>query len=286
MKQVCTRLGAVLLICGILLFFQEKQSKYAAIAYGEPVDIYADGFADVQLLEEGLPIDADTNMLMGSFGYSEVTYEDRPKDKYYYYILPIPVGQSELYFVACEVSAKSADYKTYEKLAEETMAYIYMEADTLSSEEIHLSGGLVELDADLYNYMLEEIEQIGWFEDEATLRKYVLPLTFTSVDKTYTKNLFTSTMTIIVVGTVLLLYGLLVDIRYAPRLKQLRALRNRTVNIAGVDYCIALMKVDRMIWAGKTKKAKKELMKVYKASEDEADRIIQNWDAITSLPRT
>lgn len=286
MKKFCLKAGAILLFFGILLGFVE--ADYVKIAYNEPVDIYGEGLDDVSQLESGLAIDTEVFMLMECFASEETTTTRRngstvDKDTDYYYILPVFV-EDEVYYVGFCVDSENENLRTYERMVEETMAYMYGESGTLGSYSVEISGGLTELDEELYDYMLYYFREHEVFESDAQMEKYVLPITFVTVNRESTKIMFYISIVMLGLGAVLFLYGIFGDRKYSARRKQLKKISNVTVNINGVNYYVERMEsVDRNIWSGKYDKAKKELMEVFKASEADADRIIAEWNQITGI---
>lgn len=286
MKRFCLKAGIVLLLLGAMLAFTE--TDYVKIAYNEPVDIYEEGLDDASQIERGLAIDTEVFMLMDCFASEQTTTTRRngstiDKDTDYYYILPIFV-EDEIYYVGFCVDSENENLRTYDRMVEETMAYMYGESSTLGSYAVKISGGLKELDDELYDYMLDYFREHEVFESDAQMEKYVLPLTYTNIDKTATKVMFYISIIMFVLGVPMLGYGIFGDRKYSARRKQLKKMSNVTVNINGVNFYVGRMEsVDRNIWSGKYDKAKKELMVAFKASEADADRIIAEWNQITGI---
>ena len=286
MKRFCLKAGIVLLLLGAMLAFTE--TDYVKIAYNEPVDIYEEGLDDASQIERGLAIDTEVFMLMDCFASEQTTTTRRngstiDKDTDYYYILPIFV-EDEIYYVGFCVDSENENLRTYDRMVEETMAYMYGESSTLGSYSVKISGGLKELDDELYDYMLDYFREHEVFESDAQMEKYVLPLTYTNIDKTATKVMFYISIIMFVLGVPMLGYGIFGDRKYSARRKQLKKMSNVTVNINGVNFYVERMEsVDRNIWSGKYDKAKKELMVAFKASEADADRIIAEWNQITGI---
>lgn len=286
MKRFCLKAGIVLLLLGAMLAFTE--TDYVKIAYNEPVDIYEEGLDDASQIERGLAIDTELFMLMDCFASEQTTTTRRnestiDKDTDYYYILPIFV-EDEIYYVGFCVDSENENLRTYDRMVEETMAYMYGESSTLGSYSVKISGGLKELDDELYDYMLDYFREHEVFESDAQMEKYVLPLTYTNIDKTATKVMFYISIIMFVLGVPMLGYGIFGDRKYSARRKQLKKMSNVTVNINGVNFYVGRMEsVDRNIWSGKYDKAKKELMVAFKASEADAERIIAEWNQITGI---
>lgn len=286
MKRFCLKTGFVLLVLGALLAFTE--TDYVKIAYNEPVDIYEEGLDDASQIERGLAIDTDVQMLMECFVTEETTNTRKngstiDRDIDYYYILPIVV-EDDIYYVGFCVDSENENLRTYENMVDETMAYLYGQSSTMGSYSVEVSGGLKEMDDEIYDYMLEYFTEKNLFASDTDMKEHVLPLTYTKVDREATKFLLYLSIVMLVAGAAMLLYGILGDGKYSARRKQLKKLENKSININGIAYCIARMEsVDRKIWNGQHDKAKKELMQAFKASDQEAERIIAEWNQITGI---
>lgn len=287
MKKFCLKAGIFLLFFGGLLAFTE--TDYVKIAYNEPVDIYGEGLEDASQIERGLAIDTDVQMLMECFASEETTTTRKggstiSTDTDYYYTLPIFVD-GETYYVGFCVDSKNEHLTTYDKMVEETMAYLYGESSTIGSYSVEVSGGLKEMDEELYAYMQSYFRERNLFASEAEMEKYVLPLTYTNVDREATKIMLYISIIMLVGGAAMLLYAILGDRKYSARRKQFKKLGNKTININGINYNVDRMDtLDRKIWSGQHDKAKKELMQAFKASDQDAERIIAEWEQITGIP--
>ena len=65
-----------------------------------------------------------------------------------------------------------------------------MESEEVDAAPVHITGGLVTLDDELYKYMKQWFAEAGWFADEADIEKYVLPLSFSEENYTSLKIVF------------------------------------------------------------------------------------------------
>ena len=177
LKNVC--IGILI----VLLIFMYGGRTLTKMAFSEPMDIYEDVVTDEDLLKQGLAIDTELPLLMECFG-SQTTNKTNGYDNStlvgdakYYYIMPIWVGE-ETYYVALETSSKNDNYDMLKKLSQSTMDWCYMESEEIDAAPVHITGGLVSLDDELYKYMKQWFEEAEWFEDEADIEKYVLQLSF------------------------------------------------------------------------------------------------------------
>ena len=179
----------------VLLILMYGGSALTRMAFSEPADIYEDVLTDVGRLRRGFAIETELPFLMECFGSATSTqtngYDNSTLigDATYYYIMPVWVGE-ETYYVALETSAKNDNYDMLKELSRSTMDWIYMESEEINASPVHITGGLVTLDDELYKYMKQWFEETGWFEDEADVEKYVLPLSFSEENFTSLKIVF------------------------------------------------------------------------------------------------
>lgn len=188
-KNIC--IGVLVLVL-VLMYGGGMGTK---IAFSRPVDIYEDVLSDAGLLKRGLAIETQLPLLMECFGYETSTqtngYDNSTLvgDAAYYYIMPVGAGE-ETYYVALKTSSKSKNYESLKKLSQSTMNLIYAEPEEADAAPVAITGGLVSLDDELYQYMKQWFRETGWFEDEADIEKYVLPLSFSEENYTSLRIIF------------------------------------------------------------------------------------------------
>lgn len=180
----------------VLLILMYGGSALTRMAFSKPVDVYEDILDDAGRLKRGLAVETELPLLMECFGSETSTqtngYDNSTliSDATYYYIMPVPVGE-ETYYVALETSSKNDNYDMLKKLSQSTMNRLYMmESEEIESAPVHITGGLTTLDDELYKYMKQWFEETGWFEDEADIEKYVLPLSFSEENYVSLKIVF------------------------------------------------------------------------------------------------
>ena len=165
----------------VLLILMFGGSSLTYMAFSRPVDIYENGLTDAGRLKRGFAIETDLPLLMECFGTQTSTrtngYDNSTLigDATYFYIMPIAVGE-ETYYVALETSSKNDNYNLLKKLSRSTRHNTNPE--DINAAPVHITGGLVTLDGELYKYMKQWFEKKEWFENEADIEKYVLPLSF------------------------------------------------------------------------------------------------------------
>lgn len=188
----------------VLLILMYGGSALTRMAFSKPVDVYEDILDDAGRLKRGLAIETELPLLMECFGSATSTqtngYDNSTLigDATYYYIMPVPVGE-ETYYVALETSSKNDNYDMLKKLSQSTMNRLYMvESEENEAEPVHITGGLTSLDDELYKYMKQWFEETEWFESEADIEKYVLPLSFSEENYMSLKIVFFVQLAIVV----------------------------------------------------------------------------------------
>lgn len=280
------KVGIVALILGIVLGVVGREAYM--IIFDEPTDIYEEVLEDPAEIKAGMAIETDIFMLLDCFGTSQVEYKNRSgstysTSSYDYYILPIFVGEDDTYYVAFEVSNRNDDRKTYEKIMEETYRYLSGEASSFGEDYVHLYGGLETLKDEMYDYMVEWFEEVEWFESEEELKEHVLPLYLSKVSKSNMTTTFYVNIALLIAGALFLILSFLVGGKDAARKKELKKLaKGKKITFGGRSYDLdKLDVVDQNIWKGYTQVAKNDLMRVYGATEEEADYAIANWNLLT-----
>lgn len=287
MKEFCLKAGLVLALIGAIA---TVVMRYQIISmFKEPVDIFMDGVESEEDIKGGLPIESDMYALLECFGSEEVTNKSRSgavtsKNTYYYYILPIFVGEEDTYYVAMKIHEDNDDLYECEQIAYETVSYLLGEIDYMGSQSVHISGYLEKLDKEKFGYMKDWFRESGFFTSSSDINKYVLSYVFVFGERDRVRTMSLIVLGALVLGIVLIVVSVLMDSKYKARRKQLQSLQGRTVTINGVALDVSRMEdVDKLIWQGKTEKAKKKLMKAYRADPMQASQIVDSWIQITGL---
>ncbi|GEM_PF-2980613 len=283
MREFLLKAGFVLAIIGVILCIFGRAEIISL--FKEPVDIFQDGLDSAGDIKTGLPIDTDISILVDNFGNEEITESNSgSKREYAYYILPVFVGNYDTYYVAIKTSVNGPDYKKYQEITEETLAYLYGESDTYGSTFIHTTGIIRKLDKEKYEYLREWFEQSGYFANESDIDKYVLPYILDNESAATRISIGIAALSLLGGGLILTVISLLAGRKYAARLKELKKSEGRIITINGLPFSIASMgDVDRLIWSGKNEKAMKTLISQYRATPGEAQEIISNWTRYTGM---
>jgi len=285
MKKNLLGTGIGFIILGIVFFVVFLTE--IRISLNEPVDIFVDGAESVDDIKTGMAIETDMYLLMESFGSVTSTTKTNGRvsstNKSYYYILPVFVGDEDTYYVAFKVSEDSKDLSKYNEIVDDTMAYLYGEQSTCGNYSIKISGGLHKLDKEGYEYMKDWFKDTEFFENDSDIDKYVLPYEFEELDSGFVKVIVCVCIGFVVLGVIFITIDISANKKDKKINAGLYALGDKTVAINGVEYYVAKMSdVNTLIYKGKNDKAKKVLMKTYKASDLEAQNIVDNWQSITS----
>lgn len=270
MKSVLVRFGLMfLLFAGIIGFVSWEE---IIISFSEPVDIYEDlpkDFNDVKAVETELYV------LMDVFASEQTTTKNRSghitsTDYDYYYVLPV-FTEEETYYAAVKVDSEKS--KPYDKLTDLTWSYLNGEVEMLGSKTIEFQGGFVKMEDDLYEYFEEWFEEEQFFESDAEMEKYLLPLVLEPIVYENVRILTYVMVGLIVVGGLMVFFGLRKGkIKYKPSAHPMIA-------INGVNYPSSNFEsVNKLVTKGDKVKAAKELQKITGIEADESTFVIDRWE--------
>ena len=260
MKNFLFKLGSGLIVGAIIFGFVSWKDMVAA--FSEPVDIsvdYPDSYDDVKA------VDTDIYELDGIFAEEEVT-SDSSKSIYYYYVMPVyTADEDEAYYVGLKVNKKNA--APYDRVVDSTIAYWTYESDTLT-ESVAFTGAFTEMEDELYGYFTESLE--GYFESEADMEKYVLPLVLEPMVFKNVRNMLFVMIGMLVLGGVMLFFAL--------RKPQLAAASRPVITINGINYPSSNVEsVNKMVKKGETANAVKELQRLTGVEPEVAASVVSNW---------
>ena len=285
MKNFLIKCGLIMsIVAAVVLFI----SRYSIISlFNKPVDIFAEGVENPDDIKPGMAIETDMYLLMDCFASEETSYKNRSgqvssTSTDYYYILPVFVGEEDTYYIAMEVSGKSDNLSTINRIANETMSYLMGTGDTFGSYSLDIRGYVTKLDKEAYGYMTDWFEDAQFFTSDAELDKYVLPYVFNFYIESRVKAMAIIFAVIFVLGIALLVLGLLKDRKYSERRKLLKK-SEKEITINGNSLRVCMMDdVDILVWKGATKKAENRIKK-YGANDTQAQQIIASWNEIVGL---
>lgn len=268
MKSVLRRLGFLCLVFAGIIAFTSWQEML--MSFSEPVDInedYPEDYDDVKAVE------TEINILLGSFAEEETTTKNKSgaitsKDYDYYYVIPV-FTEEETYYAGVKVD--SEDSKPYDRIVDETWAYLNGETAEFGSESVDFQGGFFKMEDELYKYFEEWFEDEGFFATEREMDKYLLPIVLEPFKYSNVRTLTYVMVGLIVLGVVLVVLG------FRPG-KPKEAPVNSVININDVNYPSSNFEnVNKLVKKGNTDKAVKELQAITGLDEANATSVINRW---------
>ncbi len=242
-------------------------------SFKKPVDLYADD-TDVTKLGRTDAVEADIYAVLDCFATETTTTKRNGavtgKSKDYYYIVPAFKGD-ETYYIG--VKSNSDDQRSYDKIADLTWAWLSGESSDFGEQSIHIEGCLKKMDKELLGYMKEWFEESEWFESEAEMEKYVLPVCLETVRFGTVKIMFLVGVGVFIVCAILIITGIISERKDSKKAKQ-----QTHVVINGVSYPKNTFDhVNRCILNKEKIFAVQELRDITGLDLEEAQKIIDNW---------
>lgn len=242
-------------------------------SFKKPVDLYADD-TDVTKLGRTDAVEADIYAVLDCFATETTTTKRNGavtgKSKDYYYIVPAFKGD-ETYYIG--VKSNSDDQRSYDKIADLTWAWLSGESSDFGEQSIHIEGCLKKMDKELLGYMKEWFEESEWFESEAEMEKYVLPVCLETVRFGTVKIMFLVGVGVFIVCAILIITGIISERKDSKKAKQ-----QTHVVINGVSYPKSTFDhVNRCILNKEKIFAVQELRDITGLDLEEAQKIIDNW---------
>lgn len=243
-------------------------------SFKKPVDLYADD-TDVTKLGRLDAVEADIYAVLDCFATETTTTKRNGavtgKSKDYYYIVPAFAGE-ETYYIG--VKSSSADQRSFDKIADLTWAWLSGESSDFGNQSIYVEGCLKKMDKELLGYMKEWFEESEWFESEAEMEKYVLPVCLETVRFDTVKVMFLVGIIVFVICAILIITGLISERKDSKKAKQ-----QTHVVINGVSYPKNTFDhVNRCILNKERIFAVQELRDITGLELEEAQKIIDNWN--------
>ncbi len=258
---------------------------YRNSAFSVPFVMKNNEFLSEKFLCKGTAVDAELVMIMDSFASENVSGVVRQKilgaDKYEYNIVPVFVGD-ETYYVGIKLTRNL--FLQAENVIKATSSYHYGE-EVIFDDSFEVEGTLLSMDEELYGYMSGWFAEMDWLSEEE-IGKYVLSVVIEPVEPEMVRIGAYLAIGLIMVGAVCIIVTFFIDVKYVRRARVLRKChgvieserRGKPISIPVKE----LDDVDMAMWKGQKEKARKILIKSYKATEQEADDIINRWVELTS----
>lgn len=283
MKSFLRYTSFVIAAVGVLLLM--ALYPYLNSAFSVPFPIKENEFISSSFLDEGIPVNANLSMIMDSFATETIGGKLREPifgtNKYEYNIVPVFVDD-KTYYVGIKLSEEQ--FAKAASVIENTDKYHYGE-EVAFEQFFDVEGIFISMDEELYGYMKEWFVEMGWLSEEE-IGQYVLPLVIEPVDANMVESATYMAVALVVAGIICFVITFFFDIKYRKRAKVLRKctgiieseLRGKPISIPVKE----LDDVDKAMWKGNKEKARKILIKSYKATEEEADDIVNRWILLTS----
>lgn len=284
LKSFLRYAGFLIALVGIFLFV--TLYPHWNSAFSVPFRVNANEFPNRNFLREGTAIDAELTMIMDSFASETVESRSRLNvlgtTRYEYNIVPVFIGD-DTYFVGIRLS--ETQLKDARVVIDNTENFLRGN-DVVFDKSFDRTATIVSMENELYEYMKDWFVEIEWFATENEINQYVLPLVIEMAEKDSVKNGIFVALGLIVTGVAVFIITFFMDGKYRRRAKALRKCDGIIEsNCFGMQISIPVKElddVDKAMWKGNRDKARKILIKTYKATEDEADDIVNRWVELTT----
>lgn len=260
------------IVAGISLFLIGKDG---IASLQKPVDLYADD-TNVTKLGNLKAVEADVYAVLDCYA-SEVTTTKRNgsvtgQSEDFYYIIPAFNGE-ETYYIGLKASEKNS--RAYDKLADITWEWLSGASSTYGESTEYIAGRMAKMDDELYDYMVEWFQEAEWFETDAEISKYVLPVYISPIISfNNTRILFLVCVAALSVGIVMVVVSMVLEKKRGKAAKE-----QMVVVINGVSYPKETF--DRVNSSIRNKEAifaVQELRDITGISLEEAQNIVDHWN--------
>lgn len=262
------KLGGVLALAGLMITIFGFREGIAGMK--KPVDLYADetnvsevGFFDMAT--------AEVFEVYGSYATKTTTENGKKTNEESYYIIPAHEGD-EFRYIGIKVNEK--DYKTFDKIVEETYDYydgIEPEGDYTT---IKVTGCLKKMNKEMQGYYYNTFKKAEWFDSDEEMKKEALPYYLDTLANPK------SMVTFLFVGVIMFLAGGIMFV-FGMRSENKainKAAEQTYVIINGVSYAKAeLAHVNQCIQGQEKVFAAQELARITGMSVEEATNVVENW---------
>lgn len=274
MKALSAVLGYIIIMLSGMFIWVGWEDMVTA--FQEPADIYEDYPEEYKRF---MAVDTELYLVLDQFaGIQTQTRKNGAvvsSHNDYYYIIPV-FTESETYYIAAEVDPD--ERSDYNEVSDLTWDYLTGKADSLGSKTIEFTGGIGKLDKKVYGYMTEWFEEQEYFDDDADIEKYVLPLVLNPFSLQRQKEVAYQMTGLFLLGVLMVCFGLSKGKKKRP-VSQPEEPVNSMINIAGVKYPASNFEsVNRAVYNGEKIKAIKELREITGIGLAEAKDIVERWN--------
>ena len=164
------RLGMILGMFGVILSaatFREgiAANKASVDLYAEETNVSEIGFFDM--------VEAEVYAVLDVYATEVTTENGVKKDEDNCYIIPAFNGE-ETYYIGVKVNDQS--YTDFDRIMDNTYDYLMGYAMDLGDVTVHTQGCLKKMSSKMQGYYYDWFREAEWFESEADMEKYALPL--------------------------------------------------------------------------------------------------------------
>lgn len=286
MKVLLQKIGIAFGIFGIFIMIVAGADGIASFKSG--TDLYDIDTDYLELSHLDL-IDTEFDVSLGCFVEEETT----TKNKYgnvtnrsykYYYAIPAYSGE-DTYWIGLEIS--SDNMRTMDKIVDETYEYLMGEDEYYGYTYLELQGRLAKLEDEKYDYMVEMFEELEWYESDADIEKYVLPVYITTFDPASSRIFLIVGVVGIILGIISVVSSIKGNATHGRRnagknnknnASNADATAGSTVTIGGTSYPKSYFeRVNGYVERSEAEYAVQDLRSLTGISEEEAREIINNW---------
>lgn len=274
MKALSAVLGSIIIMLSGMFIWVGWEDMVTA--FHDPADIYEDYPEEYKRF---MAVDTELYLVLDQFaGIQTQTRKNGAvvsSHNDYYYIIPV-FTENETYYIAAEVDPdERSDYNAVSDL---TWDYLTGKADSLGSKTIEFTGGIGKLDKKVYGCMTEWFEEHEYFDDDADIEKYVLPLVLNPFSLQRQKEVAYQMTGLFLLGVLMVCFGLSKG-KKKKTVSQPEEPVNSMINIAGVKYPASNFEsVNRAVYNGEKIKAIKELREITGIGLAEAKDIVERWN--------
>ena len=146
-------------------------------SFKEPVDIYEQGYDFVEAGKGGhieTTLFASLDKAVSQTTTTKSRRGGTTTTTKHYYIVPVYDADDNEYYVCVEVL--DSNKSPYTNLVNETWEYYFEGTQDIPPEGVKFTGTAKKLDKDIYKHVKDWFEEAEWFESDADIEKYVLPI--------------------------------------------------------------------------------------------------------------
>ncbi|MCI8973743.1 MAG: hypothetical protein HFH79_09165 [Lachnospiraceae bacterium] len=261
MKKLSGIVGAILFLLGGILLLAGR--SFVIPAFSRPVDIMEEGLSAASA---NTAVETELFMVLDRFSRRE-------NRDYHMTAVWKNAENEEIFLVPVSISSGSAG--NYSNIVEESMDYMYGDANDLGTMTVPFQGVVLQVDDETKKKMTDWLLEVGLVEQASELEEITLPYMLYSVnlDGIRQNTLIFGGMTL--VGLVLLCIGI-----FAPDKASASSvyLELKETKIGGITYPLEQLKaLNDIIIKGNKQEAHNILARDFHVEPDYASFVVENW---------